>query len=52
MQHAGGKELVQRALAERDPTVGSWTVEAVRLTESELGPDGPAYSTVAEFPLG
>ena len=52
MQHAGGKELVQRALRERDPTVGSWTVEAVRLTESELGSEGPEYSTVNEFPLG
>ena len=52
MQHAGGKERVQRALRERSPTVGSWTVEAVRLTESELGPDGPTYSTLRRFPLG
>jgi 2'-5' RNA ligase len=51
MQHAGGKERVQQVLREQTPTVGSWTVEAVRLTESELGPDGPAYSTVARFPL-
>jgi 2'-5' RNA ligase len=51
MQHAGGKELVQQVLRERSPTVGSWTVQAVRLTESELGPDGPEYSTLARFPL-
>lgn len=51
MQHAGGKELVQQVLREQSPTVGSWTVEEVRLTESELGPDGPEYSTVARFPL-
>ncbi|MFB6352741.1 MAG: RNA 2',3'-cyclic phosphodiesterase [Halobacteriales archaeon] len=52
MEHAGGKELVQQVLREQSPTVGSWTVEAVRLTESELGPDGPEYSTVEQFPLG
>lgn len=51
MEHAGGKELVQEALRERDPTVGTTRVEAVSLTESELGPDGPEYSTVAAFGL-
>lgn len=51
MDHAGGKELVQRVVRERDPTVGRTTVEEVRLTESELGPDGPTYSTVERFPL-
>jgi 2'-5' RNA ligase len=52
MNHAGGKDLVQQALRERDPEVGSMRVEAVSLTESDLGPGGPAYSTVARFPLG
>ena len=52
MQHAGGKERVQRALRERHPEVGAFRVEEVRLTESVLGPDGPTYSTVARFPLG
>lgn len=52
MEHAGGKALVQQVLDERDPTVGTTTVEEVRLTESELGPDGPVYSTVERFPLG
>jgi RNA 2',3'-cyclic 3'-phosphodiesterase len=51
MDHAGGKELVQRLVRERDPTVGRTTVEELRLTESELGPDGPTYSTVERFPL-
>ena len=52
MQHAGGKELVQRALRERQPDVGTFRVEEVRLTESDLGPDGPTYTTVARYPLG
>ena len=51
MNHAGGKALVQQVLREQDPTVGTTTVEDVRLTESELGPDGPVYSTVSRFPL-
>jgi 2'-5' RNA ligase len=52
MTHAGGKDLVQRVLRERDPEVGTMRVEEVRLTESDLGSGGPAYSTVARFPLG
>jgi 2'-5' RNA ligase len=51
MEHAGGKELVQRLVRERDPTVGRTTVEEVRLTESELDHEGPSYSTVERFPL-
>lgn len=51
MDHAGGKELVQRLVRERDPTIGRTTVEEIRLTESELGPDGPTYSTIEDFPL-
>ena len=49
--HAGGKECVRRAVEQRHPTVGTTTVEAVRLTESELGPDGPEYATVRHYPL-
>ncbi|WP_254766386.1 RNA 2',3'-cyclic phosphodiesterase [Salinilacihabitans rarus] len=52
MEHAGGKDLVRRLVRERDPTVGETTVDEVRLTESTLTPDGPAYSTVERFPLG
>jgi 2'-5' RNA ligase len=51
MNHAGGKDLVQRVLRERDPDVGAMQVGEVRLTESDLGPGGPEYSTVARFPL-
>jgi 2'-5' RNA ligase len=51
MEHAGGKELVRRFVRERDPTVGRSTVEDVRLTESDLGHEGPTYSTVERFPL-
>jgi len=52
MNHAGGKDLVQRALREREPELGSMRVEEVRLKESDLGADGPTYSTVERFPLG
>ena len=51
LDHAGGKELVQRRVQETDPTVGELTVEEVRLTESTLGPDGPAYTTRARIRL-
>lgn len=51
VDHAGGKELVQSALRERDPDVGEMTVDTVRLTESELTDAGPEYSTVEEFAL-
>jgi len=51
MEHAGGKELVQRGVREWDAPVGEMDVEDVRLTESELTSDGPVYSTVERFPL-
>ncbi|MFB6202207.1 MAG: RNA 2',3'-cyclic phosphodiesterase [Halorhabdus sp.] len=51
MNHAGGKDRVQRVLREDDPTVGTLTVEDVRLTESVLTDDGPDYSTVESFEL-
>ncbi|SDR29047.1 RNA 2',3'-cyclic phosphodiesterase [Natronobacterium texcoconense] len=51
MKHAGGKDLVQDLVRERDPTVGEMTVDEVRLTESTLTEDGPVYSTVERFPL-
>jgi len=52
MDHAGGKELVQSVVENRDPTVGEMSVSTVSLTESELGQSGPEYSTVAAFELG
>ncbi|MDZ7849864.1 MAG: RNA 2',3'-cyclic phosphodiesterase [Halodesulfurarchaeum sp.] len=51
MKHAGGKELVQNLVRDEDPTVGTMTVEEVRLTESTLTADGPVYETVARVPL-
>ncbi|MGQ3412692.1 RNA 2',3'-cyclic phosphodiesterase [Natrinema sp. LN54] len=51
MEHAGGKELVQELVRERDPTVGETRVEEIRLTESTLTDEGPVYSTVESFPL-
>ena len=51
MEHAGGKDLVQELVRERDPTIGEMRVREVRLTESDLGPGGPEYSTVTRFAL-
>jgi 2'-5' RNA ligase len=51
MDHAGGKEQVQRALRETDPTVGTREIEAVELTESVLQDEGPEYTTVERFEL-
>ena len=46
IHHAGGKSLVQELVTEREPTVGSMTVDAVSLTRSHLTDDGPEYETV------
>jgi len=51
MKHAGGKELVQDVVQNRDPDVGTLSVDEVRLTESVRTDDGPEYSTVASIPL-
>ncbi len=51
MEHAGGKELVQDVVENRDPGAGRLDVEEVRLTESVLTDEGPAYSTVSAIPL-
>lgn len=51
MDDARGKELVQRRLDSDDPTVGTFEVSAVRLTESTLTETGPEYETVSRFPL-
>lgn len=51
MEHAGGKELVQELVRERDPTVGTTTVETVSLTESHLTDAGPEYETIHEVGL-
>jgi 2'-5' RNA ligase len=51
MDNAAAKADVQRFLEERDPTVGTIEIEALRLTESTLTPDGPEYRTVERFEL-
>ena len=51
MDHASGKERVQRALRETDPAVGTREVDLVELTESVLTDDGPEYTTVERFEL-
>ena len=50
MDHAGGKEQVQRAL-DADPTLGTVRIESVEITESVLDEAGPEYSTVERFAL-
>lgn len=52
MDHAGGKDLVQRVIREESPVVGTTTVEEVRLTESTLTQDGPVYETLHAISLG
>ncbi|MHB9286862.1 RNA 2',3'-cyclic phosphodiesterase [Halobacteriales archaeon Cl-PHB] len=51
MDHAGGKELVQDAVENTDPDVGTLDVSEVRLTESTLTADGPEYTTLEAFEL-
>lgn len=51
MEHAGGKELVQRLVRERDPTVGRTRIEQISLTKSETGPDGPVYTALSTLSI-
>lgn len=51
MDHAGGKSLVQEQVRTGDPTVGHFTAQEVRITESVLTDDGPEYSTVEAIEL-
>lgn len=51
MNHAGGKELVQEFVEDEHPEIGTFTVDELRLKESELRSDGPVYSTVERFEL-
>ena len=51
MDDARGKSLVQQVVAETEPTVGSFRVDSVRLTESRLTDSGPKYETVCEVDL-
>ena len=51
MDHAGGKELVQRVVRTEDPTVGTRHVDEISLTESTLTADGPEYTTLESISL-
>ncbi|NHN43566.1 RNA 2',3'-cyclic phosphodiesterase [Halorubellus sp. JP-L1] len=51
VRHGGGKDRVQSVVVEEEPTVGTATVDEVRLTESVLTDDGPRYETVRSFEL-
>ena len=51
MEHAGGKELVRDVVETQDPDAGRLDVGEVRLTESVLTDEGPAYSTVSAISL-
>jgi 2'-5' RNA ligase len=52
MDDARGKALVRRVVENETPTVGSFRVTEVCLTESTTTDAGPRYETVARFPLG
>ena len=51
MDDARGKSQVQQIVTETDPTIGTFRVEKVRLTESRLTETGPQYETVSEVEL-
>jgi 2'-5' RNA ligase len=51
MEHAGSKQLVREVVRTRDPDAGTLDVDEIRLTESTLTDEGPAYTTVARVPL-
>ncbi|MFB6162143.1 MAG: RNA 2',3'-cyclic phosphodiesterase [Halococcoides sp.] len=51
MRHAGGKERVQELIAERDPDLGTVSVDAIELTESHLDGDGPTYEVLDRIAL-
>ncbi len=46
-----GEAAAQTVLTAEDPTVGTFRVDTVQLTESRLSDDGPAYRTVADCRL-
>ena len=51
MDDSRDKQRVQRRVRETDPTVGTFQVDCVRLTQSTLTDDGPVYETVSEIRL-
>ena len=51
MDDARGKSLVREVVRNHEPTVGTFRVDDVRLTESRLTDTGPVYETVAAVGL-
>ncbi|MFC7187479.1 RNA 2',3'-cyclic phosphodiesterase [Halorubrum yunnanense] len=51
MNDARGKELVREMVRKRDPEIGRFEADAVRLVNSTLTADGPVYETAASFDL-
>lgn len=51
MDDARGKSVVQEVVEESDPTIGTFQVDSVRLTESTLTDSGPEYETITEVDL-
>ncbi|MFD1640731.1 RNA 2',3'-cyclic phosphodiesterase [Halohasta litorea] len=51
MDDARGKSVVQEVVRETEPTVGTFRVDSVCLTESMLTDEGPQYETVREIDL-
>jgi len=51
MEHAASKDRVQTLVRERKPEAGRTRASELRLTESTLTDDGPAYETVAAVEL-
>jgi 2'-5' RNA ligase len=51
MNDARSKPQIQQVVRETDPTIGTFRVDTVRLTETRLTELGPRYETVAEVDL-
>ncbi|WP_144798446.1 RNA 2',3'-cyclic phosphodiesterase [Halorubrum depositum] len=51
MDDARGKELVREVVRDREPEVGRFEVDDVRLVKSTLTDDGPVYESVASLEL-
>ncbi|QWC19094.1 RNA 2',3'-cyclic phosphodiesterase [Halorubrum sp. 2020YC2] len=52
VENATGAGAVRDALDAGDPTVGSFSVDEIRLLKSTLTESGPEYAVVREFGLG
>ena len=51
VDHAASKDRIQELVREKDPHVGSFQVEEIRVKESTLTADGPVYETLCAVSL-